>query len=91
VLANLALACPRCNESKSDRVRFTDPMTGRNRPLFNPRTQRWQDHFRWSAEDAVLLDGKTGIGRATIACLQMNHPDMMLARRWQAILGRLYE
>ena len=83
--------CSFCNESKSDRVRWTDPETGKKCPLFNPRTQRWPDHFQWSAEDPAILEGKTGIGRATVACLQMNHPDMVLARTWQAILGRLHE
>jgi hypothetical protein len=40
-------------------------------PLFNPRTDRWADHFRW---DGPLLAGISAAARATIEVLEINHP-----------------
>jgi hypothetical protein len=40
-------------------------------PLFNPRTHLWEEHFRWS-HDWKKLIGRTSIGRATVAALDMN-------------------
>src|SRR5678815_4531702 len=46
VLANLALACFDCNRFKGSDIASIDVVTGRVVGLFNPRTQRWDDHFR---------------------------------------------
>jgi HNH endonuclease len=69
---NLALACPSCNLGKSDRVRVPDPDTDREVPLFNPRRDRWVDHFAW--QEGWRVVGLTPSGRATIAALNLNHP-----------------
>jgi hypothetical protein len=69
---NLALACPSCNLGKSDRVRVTDPETQQEVELFNPRTDRWADHFAWDEDWRMVA--LTAIGRATIAALNLNHP-----------------
>lgn len=74
---NLALACPSCNLHKSDRVAAIDPESGSTVPLFNPRTARWQEHFRW---DDYCIVGLTPIGRATVAALDFNHPRRVLIR-----------
>src|SRR5438270_37998 len=63
---NLVLACPRCNTWKAAEIAAADPETGDTIPLFNPRSQDWDDHFAWSESDPVLLEGKTPCGRATI-------------------------
>jgi hypothetical protein len=63
-----------------------DPDTGRNAPFFHPRTQKWEDHFEWIAGGAEIK-GKTGEGRATVAALNMNHPDVVAARRLWCIAG----
>ena len=68
---NLSLACPLCNSHKADKVSARDPETGDTFPLFHPREERWNDHFKWS-EDGTSVLGKTGIGRATVEALQMN-------------------
>src|ERR1700752_5332152 len=47
---NLALACVACSLRKWARQTATDPETGGEVPLFNPRTQAWTDHFRWEGE-----------------------------------------
>jgi len=42
---NLALACRACNLWKSDVVTAVDPETQEQVPLFNPRTQNWEDNY----------------------------------------------
>ncbi len=42
---NLALACPFCNRFKGTDLGSLDPLTGQLIPFYNPRTQRWADHF----------------------------------------------
>ncbi len=46
-LANLAYACPGCNEFKATKTTATDPNTGKEIPLFHPRKDHWNDHFKW--------------------------------------------
>jgi 5-methylcytosine-specific restriction endonuclease McrA len=45
VLSNLALACPNCNAHKWVHVDGEVPESGQHALLFNPRQQRWVDHF----------------------------------------------
>lgn len=77
---NLCVACHSCNEFKAARVEARDPLTGEHVPLFHPRRQQWREHFCWS-EDGSEIVGLTPIGRATVAALNMNHPNIVQARR----------
>src|SRR5262245_9687500 len=52
-LYNLAWACPGCNLHKSDRTEATDLQTGAVVSLFNPRTDRWSDHFQFEGHVQV--------------------------------------
>lgn len=81
VLANLALACPHCNGHKWAHTSAPDPVSAVVVPLFNPRVDRWDEHYQWSAADRTLLEGTTACGRATVLLLQMNHPNMVDIRR----------
>jgi len=81
VLANLALACPHCNGHKWAHTSAPDPASAEVVPLFNPRLDRWEEHFQWSAADPTILEGRTSRGRATLQLLQMNHPNMVDIRR----------
>lgn len=76
---NLWLACTLCNDHKSNRHFVVDPETGISVRIFNPRLQRWEEHFAWS-EGATRIDGTTATGRATVAALQLNRPSLVLAR-----------
>lgn len=79
---NLCLACPNCNLSKAAAVTAVDPDTSEEAPLFNPRTQQWNEHFEWDDNYAVIR-GITPVGRATVSRLKMNRPRIVLARkRW---------
>lgn len=83
-LANLCLACPRCNLVKGDKITAIDPHTKRRVRLFNPRTEVWEEHFPWNNRFSKLI-GLTPKGRATIIALDMNHESMEQARRfWPA-------
>ena len=79
---NLAFACRRCNLLKGDATEALDRRTGRRVPLFNPRRDRWGDHFRRS-RDQVRIYGRTAIGRATVALLRFNSADEQRARQIQ--------
>jgi hypothetical protein len=61
-------------------------LTGEIVPLFNPRQQRWSEHFAWSA-DGTQITGLTIIGRATVVALQMNNATIIPARRRWAAAG----
>lgn len=83
---NLAQSCRLCNRRKGSDIAAQDPETGATVPLFHPRRDRWRDHF---AIDGVRLAGRTAIGRATIAHLQLNRPERMAERTWLAAAGLL--
>ena len=57
---NLALSCQGCNSHKAARMEAKDPVTGIVVPLFNPRWQRWRDHFAWES-DHLSVVGLTAI------------------------------
>lgn len=87
VRENLWLACTRCNDFKGDRVGTVDPETGQRVPFFNPRTQRWTEHFAWSP-DGARIEGQTPAGRATIEALRLNNEFILIARRFWIESGR---
>lgn len=70
-LENLALSCPACNAHKYTKQTALDPLTRNVVPLFNPRTQIWEEHFVWD-ETLTRILGLTPTGRATVKCLKMN-------------------
>jgi len=45
--------------------------------LFNPRIDRWSEHF---SRQGAFTVGKTLIGRATVAVLDMNEPERLEMR-----------
>ena len=84
-LANLALACVSCSLRKAARTTAMDSETGAAEPLFDPRRDRWADHFRW---DGTVLIPLTATGRATAAALAMNRPIMLAIRAEEVLVGR---
>ena len=78
IAANLALSCYFCNSYKGPNIASLDPDSGRLVRLFHPRKDRWADHFLW---DGPLLVGQTGVARATILVLWINHPVVVETRR----------
>jgi hypothetical protein len=68
---NLALACALCNGFKGSDLASIDAQSGAIVPLFNPRRDRWTEHFRL---EAGRIEPLTATGRATVRLLQLNHP-----------------
>ncbi len=79
VESNLWLACRPCNGHKADQTNGIDPITLNQVPLFNPRTQKWRDHFTWS-DDGISILGITETGRVTVKALQMNNTYALTVR-----------
>lgn len=76
---NLWLACRMCNGYKGKQIKAIDPQTDQPAALFNPRKQKWSEHFQWS-EDGSMIIGLTPSGRATIEALQLNNPLALTVR-----------
>jgi HNH endonuclease len=82
---NLAYACVFCNRFKGTDLGTLDA-AGKNLVRFyNPRTDRWGDHFRLDDARIVPL---TDIGDATVRIFGMNAPDRILERRELMRVGR---
>jgi 5-methylcytosine-specific restriction endonuclease McrA len=77
-LYNLAWACFDCNTFKGTDIAAYDEITKELTPLYNPRTQQWDDHFEMNG---LLIVGKTSVGRVTVRILQMNDPERIELRR----------
>jgi hypothetical protein len=75
---NLALACIHCNRFKGPNVAGVDPDSGEVVRLFHPRRDHWSVHFMWNGPH---VRGLTPIGRATIAVLFINDPEVVTLRR----------
>jgi hypothetical protein len=74
---NLALACPECNFAKGPNLSGLEPGGRKIVRLFNPRRDKWTQHFRC---DGAHIVGKTPIGRASVALLRMNDPERLRIR-----------
>lgn len=85
ILINLALACLKCNKNKGPEIAGLDPIDNEIAPLFNPRTQSWDEHFELLG--AFIL-GRTRIGRATVAALKLNDPARVNQRQELITEGR---
>jgi hypothetical protein len=77
---NLCWCCFWCNSFKQARSEAVDSQTKRLVPLFHPRRDRWETHFRWSSDGARII-GRTPSGRATVKALRLNRPVLVRARR----------
>lgn len=74
---NLALCCLTCNLRKGPNISSLDPADGRLVPLFHPRRDDWNEHFRWRGPSVA---GTSPVGRATAALLVMNAPARLVVR-----------
>lgn len=84
---NLTLACFHCNRRKSDKLTAADPETGDEVALFDPRRDRWRDHFIWSA-DTLTIIGLTPVWRATVVLLALNRERVKYIRAADRGTGR---
>lgn len=82
---NLCLACPDCNAHKGENVAALDPLTHDATKLYNPRQQKWDNHFRINSN--ATLTGLTPVGRATIRVLRINDEERVKQRLGELIAG----
>jgi hypothetical protein len=76
---NLALACKRCNTNKGSDIASIDPQTNQITPIYNPRLDRWSEHFQLApTSELIALSAQA---RATIRMLQLNRVDRVEERR----------
>jgi len=85
---NLAFSCQGCNNHKAAKTAAIDPVTSLDVPLFNPRTQRWHEHFQWT-QAGTVVEGLTATGRATVEGLRLNRP-ALLNLRWLLVQANLH-
>jgi hypothetical protein len=76
-LDNLALACFDCNRFKGPNIASLDPINNELVPLFNPRIQEWNDHFKTEGGTIAPL---TAVGRVTEQILRLNLPKRVEVR-----------
>ena len=84
VLGNLALTCMRCNRCKGPNVGSFDPQSGLLTAFFNPRSQMWEDHFRYEKGFHHPL---TPEARVTVRILRMNEPKRVVDRHRLKLAG----
>ncbi|MDA1051612.1 MAG: HNH endonuclease signature motif containing protein [Planctomycetota bacterium] len=75
-LANLALACDRCNLYKGPNLAAREG--GRTVDLFHPRRHVWEEYFEFSGAKII---GISPTGRATVRLLNMNAPRRVAIRQ----------
>src|SRR5262245_39059867 len=58
-VGNLCWCCWWCNVFKGSQATASDSRTGVVEPLFNPRQDLWETHFRWSRSERHVLLART--------------------------------
>jgi hypothetical protein len=76
---NLALACTICNKHKGSDLASIDPMSGEIVRLYQPRGDRWGDHFQLNPENGEII-ALTVIGRVTARLLRVNRRERVEER-----------
>jgi len=83
---NLCLSCLECNRYKGSNLCSIDPVTDSLTALYNPRMQRWDDHFQLQSSDMTFA-ALTPVGRVTILILELNDSYRVSNRLSLARLG----
>jgi HNH endonuclease len=82
---NLAYACVFCNRQKGSDIGSIVRRTGEFSRFFNPRIDRWGEHFRL---EGAMIQPQTMIGEVTARILGFNHSDRLLERQTLIAVGR---
>ncbi|HSS51654.1 MAG TPA: HNH endonuclease signature motif containing protein, partial [Thermoanaerobaculia bacterium] len=87
VADNLAYSCLFCNRSKGSDISSVVPGASCIVRFFNPRIDRWSDHFRLES-DGITIAAVTEVGEATSRILRFNQGDRLLEREALRTSGR---
>ena len=82
---NLAYACMICNRQKGSDLGSLAQRTGELVRFFNPRTDKWEDHFVLTG---ALFKPLTDIGEVTVRIFEFNLGERILEREELISLGR---
>jgi hypothetical protein len=85
-LANLAWSCPSCNARKRASTHAVDPASKVLTRSFDPRNERWRDHFAWTS-DLMRIEPLTATGRATVGMLDLNRQQILWLRGMMLRVG----
>jgi hypothetical protein len=83
--SNLALACSDCNLAKGPDLGSLTRRSGVLMPFFNPRKDRWTDHFRLNGHRIMTL---TDTGEVTCRIMGLNSPKRLVKRQVISMAGR---
>ena len=83
--SNLALACLDCNLAKGSDLGSLTRRSSVLIPFFNPRKDKWADHFRLNVHRIVPL---TDIGEVTCRIMGFNSPKRLVKRQAISKAGR---
>lgn len=86
-MINLAWSCLGCNLYKAAATHVFDLITGNLVPLFNPRMDKWSNHFEWTDDFSIII-GLTPTGRATITRLKLNRIGLVNLRKVLVAVGK---
>lgn len=73
---NLAYACLVCNRYKGSNIAYIAP-SGNLVPLFNPRLNLCNDHFRLNG---AVIEPRDVVGEVTARVLRLNTPERLMRR-----------
>lgn len=82
---NLAYACAVCNRYKGSDIGSISWATGEFSRFFNPRTDRWAEHFRLEQES---ITPQTLIGEVTARILEFNNSARLHEREEMILFGK---
>jgi hypothetical protein len=82
---NLAYACAFCNRFKGSDIASLSSESGALVRFFNPRIDRWADHFQL---EALYIQPRTEIGEVTVQILGFNKNERILERQELNKIGR---
>lgn len=85
VEADLAYSCVLCNRFKGSGIASISHRTRQLCRFFNPRTDRWGDHFRL---DGVRIEPISDIGEVTVWIFELNRLHRRLEREALQRTGR---
>jgi hypothetical protein len=74
---NLAYACAPCNRTKGSNVGSIAERTGLLTRLYNPRIDKWHEHFKL---DGTRVVGLSEVGEVTVRTLRFNDDDRLMER-----------
>jgi len=84
-LSNLALSCARCNRAKGTDIGSIHPDSRTFVRLFNPRLDRWAEHF---VMDGARIVGLTPNGQVAVILLRFNDDERLLERMLLQQVGK---